>query len=120
MVIVIKRPAPKRRGNRGRNFDETAKAIAPEIIALWDKGVRTTRGLAKALNDAGVPAPGGKSFDYSKVRRVLRRMQELGLGPGPQSPRAAANHRVDEAIRRWKVKLSPEALAKHEQHALDL
>lgn len=93
-ILIKKRLVPAKRGSRGKHFDTTVLILAPQINKLWDQGIRTIRGLAKALNAAGIAAPGSRSFDYSKVRRVLKRMRELGLGGGPQSPKIAANHRL--------------------------
>ena len=41
-------------------------------------------------------APNGRLFTYGSTRRVLRRMQELGIGPGPRSISSAGTQRSSQ------------------------
>lgn len=92
-VIII--PATKcvQRHGRGRQFDRAVKALGPSISQLRSEGVHNIRELAKRLNDAGISSPSGGPFNYSSVRRVLRRLAQLNLGRGPRSPSTAASQR---------------------------
>ncbi len=93
-VIIISRPiSTERRGNRGRHFDKAVVALAADFNTLRQAGVRAHRHLAEALNAAGKLTQDGKPFNRTTVRRFLRRMAQLHLGPGSDSPKVAANHR---------------------------
>jgi len=93
-VTIGKRPInTEKRGNRGRHFDKAVVALAPDISALREKGIRTVRHLAGALNAAGKRTQDGKLFNRETLRRMLLRMAKLHLGVGPQSASVAANHR---------------------------
>jgi hypothetical protein len=59
---------------RGRRLDLAVEALAPTIKQFRDEGIQNIRELAKRLNEAGIPAPGGGPFSYSAARRVLRRL----------------------------------------------
>lgn len=93
-VIIVKRPInTEHRGNRGRHFDKAVVALASEINALREAGIRAHRHLAEALNAKGKLTANGKPFNRTTVRRFLLRMAKLHLGAGPQSPKIAANYR---------------------------
>jgi hypothetical protein len=79
-----------RRGDRGRHFDLAVACLAPAINELWSAGVRNIRQMANCLNERGVLAPSGGPFSYATTRRVLRRLKELHLGPGPRTLGQAA------------------------------
>jgi hypothetical protein len=49
------------------------------------------------LNETGVPAPNGAAFTYGTTHRVLRRIRQLGLGPGPRSVSTALSQRPYKA-----------------------
>ena len=81
------------RGNRGRHFDLAVKALAPVINELRSAGIYNVRQLTSALNDRGLEAPSGGPFSYTTTRRVLRRLEQLHLGPGPRTLGQAARQR---------------------------
>jgi hypothetical protein len=83
----------KRGGGRRRQFDEAIGAVAPKINGYRSAGTHDIRNLAQCLNDAGIPAPSGGPFTYGTMRRVLLRMAELQLGPGPRTLARAAAQR---------------------------
>jgi hypothetical protein len=85
--------AAKHRGRRGRHFDAMIATLAPAINGLRSAGIHDIRKLAASLNDAGIPAPSGRPFTYSTLRRVLVRMRQLHLGSGPRTLAAAATQR---------------------------
>jgi hypothetical protein len=83
-VIIQKKTkpqAPVRKG-RGKGFDSAVKNRAPSISLLQAAGSRDIRKLVNQLNEGGLTAPSGRPFSYGTLRRVLKRMKELGLGPG--------------------------------------
>jgi hypothetical protein len=82
-----------KRQARALMFDRAVKALAPAINELRSAGVRDIRGLMRRLNGAAMRAPTRGPFNYSSTRRVLRRIQELHLGPGPRTISTAASQR---------------------------
>lgn len=81
------------RGNRGRGFDRHVLYAAPYILALQEKGLRSTRDLARALNELGLEAPSGSSWSYGVMHRVLERGAALDLFLPLRSASAAARQR---------------------------
>ncbi len=81
------------RGNRGRHFDLAVTPLAPVINELRSAGISNVRQLASCLNDRGLQAPSGRPFSYATTLRVLRRLRELNLGPGPRTLGQAARQR---------------------------
>ena len=70
-VVIGKRLiSTEQRGNRGRHFDKAVIALAPEINALREQGIRTVRHLADALNAAGKFTEDGKPFNRETVRLI--------------------------------------------------
>ena len=57
-------------------------------------GICNIRQLASCLNDRSLQAPSGGPFSYATTRRVLRRLRELHLGPGPRTLGQAARQRA--------------------------
>ena len=95
MPVRFKKPQQyvPTRGNRGRHFDLAAASLAPAINELRSDGICNIRQLVKRLNDKGLLAPSGGPFTYATTRRVLRRLNELHLGPGPRTLSQAAAQR---------------------------
>jgi hypothetical protein len=55
--------------------DKQAANLRPTIEALQASGVTSLRGIAAALNEAGLPTPRGKGqWHPAQVRRVLARL----------------------------------------------
>jgi hypothetical protein len=53
----------------------SAATLAPIIEELQDRGITTLNGLAAALDERGVPTPGGSRHWYaSQVSRLLKRL----------------------------------------------
>jgi DNA invertase Pin-like site-specific DNA recombinase len=59
---------------RGARADSLAQDRMEIIRAIRDQGVTTLRGLARAMNDRGVPAPRGGLWSAGQVSRVLDRV----------------------------------------------
>jgi hypothetical protein len=91
--VILRRPEVAKRRGRGGHFDRKVEALAATVKRVRSEGVRDIRGLMKRLNETGIPAPNGKAFSFGSLRRVLRRMQQLYLGPGPRTMSAAASQR---------------------------
>jgi hypothetical protein len=81
------------RHGRGLGFDRRIAVLAPMINSLRSAGVHAVHAIMKRLNEAGVPDPNGGAFTYGTTYRVLRRMPQLGLGPGPRSVSTALSQR---------------------------
>jgi hypothetical protein len=117
MPVYFKQPKQQvvSRGNRGRHFDLAVVDLAPVIEQLWSAGVRNIRQMAGCLNAKALPAPSGGPFTYGATRRVLTRLRELHLGPGPRTLGQAARQRAPRPYqyRAGKpMKLSKPALKK--------
>jgi hypothetical protein len=84
----IKAEAPVRKG-RGAGFDKEVRKRALFIVALQTAGCRDIRELVRRLNDVGLTAPSGLPFSYGTLRRVLKRMKEMRLGPGTRTKKEA-------------------------------
>jgi hypothetical protein len=55
--------------------DKRAAGLRPTIEALQASGVTSLRGMAAALNEAGIPTPRGKrQWHPVQVRRLLARL----------------------------------------------
>jgi hypothetical protein len=65
------------RGNAVKAAKAAARAadLAPAIRDLRAAGVETLAGLAKGLNDRGIPTARGGSWSAVQVQRVLARME---------------------------------------------
>ena len=81
------------RGNRRHHFEQAVRALAPVMNELRSAGIYNVRQLTSALNDRGLEAPSGGPFSYTTTRRVLRRLEQLHLGPGPRTLGQAARQR---------------------------
>src|SRR5438132_1480250 len=100
----------ERRGSRGRHFDAVIETLAPGINGFRSAGIHDIRKLVASLNDAGIPAPNGGPFTYGTLRRVLVRMRQLYLGPGPRTLATAATQRPYKSRPGKPTRLSKSAL----------
>jgi DNA invertase Pin-like site-specific DNA recombinase len=57
-----------------RRADECAAQYEETINELRSEGVKTAYGLAKALNERGIPSPRGRRWQAVSVERVLARL----------------------------------------------
>jgi hypothetical protein len=63
-----------REGRRAR-ADRTVADLAPIIAELQASGVTSLRGIAKALNQRGIPTVAGSSrWHHTQVERLLGRL----------------------------------------------
>jgi hypothetical protein len=81
-----------RPGNRKAHFDARVRELAP-LIQQHRTDHQSIEQLANRLNEVGIPAPNGGLFTYSTLRRILVRIRELRLGPGPRNGSTAATER---------------------------
>ena len=79
--------------NRKSHFERAVRRLAPIIEQLRAEGPRDIESLKFKLNRMGVAAPSRPRFSLDSVRRVLVRMNELGLGDGPQKKSDAMSKR---------------------------
>ena len=109
-IIVISR-AIRKRGRRGQHFDAAVTRLAPAIDQARKQGYLTEEAIMNCLNETGVPAPTGRRFTAGSIHRVLTRLEELGLGPGPRPASVAAWTRPSRAgvgaARRSAARQSP-------------
>jgi hypothetical protein len=69
------RPGP-RFGSRKERAEQHATALAPIIAEIQGSGVTSLYGIAKALNDRGIPTATGKGkWQDIGIRRVLARLK---------------------------------------------
>jgi hypothetical protein len=94
MPVDLKKQDVGPRSNRGQHFDVAVTSLAPVISELRLAGICNIRQLASCLNDRSLQAPSGGPFSYATTRRVLRRLRELHLGPGPRTLGQAARQRA--------------------------
>jgi DNA invertase Pin-like site-specific DNA recombinase len=83
--------------SRAEQATRTAHRLALEVEALQAEGVTTHQGLARALTERGVAAPGGCAFwTHTTVARVLGRLgaQEACLLKGGPKAEVAPNRRT--------------------------
>lgn len=75
-------------------FDAFVRKLAPIINELREeRSCRSTRKLQDRLNQIGEAGRNGRPLSYGTMRRVLQRMAQLQLGPGPSSRSRAAQDR---------------------------
>jgi Recombinase len=77
-------PIGRHMGHRGPSIadkDRTARAVAqavhldPIIAELRAAGITSLNGIAEALNERGVPTPGGgRHWHAAQVARLLKRL----------------------------------------------
>jgi hypothetical protein len=87
------RPVKPKRGRRGQHFDEAVRRLADPIAEAREGGQKSIEGIRDYLNEHGVKPPSGEEFSFGSTYRVLRRQNQLGLGPGPRTACAAASAR---------------------------
>jgi hypothetical protein len=88
--------APRKQKIRHRrdHFDAKIALLAPAVRECQALGIRDIRMLADQLNADGFLAPSGKAFSYTTTRRVLLRLNELGLADRPRSLSTAGGGRT--------------------------
>jgi hypothetical protein len=107
MAPIIIPGTPKRKRNYQReHFNAAVKALAPIIAAIRNKGAVSVPDIMECLNDRGVAAPNGGLFTTGSTHRVLTRLAEMTLGPGPRSVSDALTDRwsreADEMRERYE------------------
>jgi hypothetical protein len=78
---------------RSQPYNAAVRKLAPLISEIRVEGHVATHEIMNALNDRGVAAAGGGRFTYGTTYRVLVRLEQLGLGPGPRTVSAAVSAR---------------------------
>jgi len=86
-------PLKPKRGPRGRHFDSAVAHLAPLIAEAREAGHKSVVAITNYLNAVGAKPPTGEVFTEGTVYRILVRMEELYLGPGPRSGSKAAEER---------------------------
>jgi len=67
--------------------------LAPAVAEAREKGYWTVEDIMQYLNEQGVEPPTGQYFTSGTTHRLLTRLEELKLGPGPRSVSKAATQR---------------------------
>jgi len=93
VIVVSSLRVIKKRGPRGKHFDAAVARIAPYVAEARAAGHLSEQAIMNYLNERGVPPPTGGVFTAATMHRVLTRLRQLNLGPGPRSPSAAASAR---------------------------
>src|SRR6202030_2509695 len=95
MPVTINRilVPPRRVPPRTQHFNAAVTRLAPYIAAVRKAGHQKVEDIMKELNDQGVAAPNGKCFTFGTMHRILERLEELDLGPGPRTVSKAASSR---------------------------
>jgi hypothetical protein len=93
MPVIIHPLIPKKEANRSRSFNKYVCEIASEIAAVRVAGNYEVAKIAQALTERGVRAPSGGQLTYTTMRRILKRLHKLKLGPGPLSISEAVSRR---------------------------
>jgi Recombinase len=55
--------------------NESAAKLAPIVKDIQAAGVTSLRGIARALNERGIPPPRGHGWQATQVRRPLARLE---------------------------------------------
>jgi hypothetical protein len=87
------KPVKPKRGRRGQHFDEAVRRLADPIAEARVSGHKSIEGIRDYLDEHGVKPPSGEEFSFGSTRRVLRRLNQIGLGLGPRTTCAAASAR---------------------------
>lgn len=77
-------PKPKRRPRR-QHFNSAVTRLAPYIAEARAAGHKSVVAIMNYLNELGVKPPTGEVFTEGTMHRILVRLEELNLGPGPRS-----------------------------------
>jgi hypothetical protein len=93
-VIINRTPVPPRRvPPRTKHFNAAVTRLAPSIAEARKAGHQKVEDIMKELNDQEVAAPNGNRFTFGTMHRILERLEELGLGPGPRTVSEAVSAR---------------------------
>ncbi len=92
LVRPSTKPTPKSISGR-RSYNELIKKLVPEIEGARKNGHYGIREMVDYLNAKGLTAPNGRSFNYTTLNLILKRLGELGATEGPRSISAAASAR---------------------------
>ena len=107
MAPIIVKGTPERKRNYQREqFNTAVKALAPIIAAIRAEGIVGVEETRCQLNAQGVTAPSGGKFNNRSTHRVLTRLEELNLGPGPRSVSQAMRDRWDRKAEEMKERLN--------------
>jgi DNA invertase Pin-like site-specific DNA recombinase len=55
--------------------DEHARSIEPMIDAITGRGIKSAKGIAKALNEAGIPTIRGRQWTARSVLNLMQRLE---------------------------------------------
>jgi hypothetical protein len=89
-------PKPKRRPRR-QHFNSAVTRLAPFIAEARAAGHKSVEAIRAYLNERGVKPPTGEVFTAGTMHRILVRLEELNLGPGPRSVFGAGMARSSRA-----------------------
>jgi len=103
-------------GSRRQRFDDAVRKLAPVIAEIRKGGHTSIADIAVALNLGGLSAPSGGAFTYETTRRILKRIETLGLGPGPRTVSQALMARHDKDRARRARALGELAARRKRQH----
>jgi hypothetical protein len=97
-------PAPQ---SRRRRLDDHARDLAPKIAQIRKAGFHSNAEIAERLNDEGLNAPSGGRFARETVRRIQKKIEQLGLGDGSRTRSAALKARHDKKRVRDRIEWAP-------------
>jgi hypothetical protein len=96
-VFVRGVPLKPKRKPRRQHFDNAVTRLRPFIAEARAAGHKRVKAIMNFLNEGGVKPPTGKVFTDGTMYRILVRLEELNLGPGPRSVSRAAEARPSRA-----------------------
>jgi len=105
-------PLKPKRNPRGQHFDTAVTRLAPFIAEARAAGHKSVVAIMDYLNENGVKPPTGKVFTAGTMHRILVRLEELHLGPGPRSVSDGAKarpYRAGIGAGRRRAKYAPRA-----------
>jgi len=106
MAQIILPGTPKRKRNYQREqFNAAVEALATIIAAIRAEGLIGVDEIRDRLNDKGVAAPSGGTFNTRSTHQVLTRLEELNLGPGPRSVSQAMSDRWSRKANEMRKRL---------------
>jgi hypothetical protein len=84
LIMPPRKPPTMEAGRRGiatiqARSDAFARSMADTIAALERESITSSYGMAKALNERGVPAARSGRWETITVVNLRRRMKRLGL-----------------------------------------
>jgi hypothetical protein len=87
-------PAPTISPPRGRRRNDAhVRAMAPIFAEIRKEGDHSIAGITRRLNERGLRAPSGGPFSRETTRRILKDINRLGLGDGPNTGSQALRER---------------------------